>query len=200
MHALKLATVTAVVVFALPLLTACGGSPPPAAAKPSAGPAAADDMPKWVRMGCGAFFGEKKKVVCGVGAASGMGDNIALARTAAQGRGRTEIARSMRVRVKSILKDYQNTTASGKRAVSEQLVEDTSKQVTDLTLAGTVLQDSWVSKDGTFYALMVLDVEAFKSSLNEMRQLDEQIRAAIVQRAEKAFAELDAEVEGKKAE
>jgi hypothetical protein len=187
-------------------LAACGGAPPPPAKTPPAGPppsaaqAELNGAPKWVLMGCGAFFGEKKNVVCGVGVAAGMGDNVALARTAAQGRGRTEIARSLRVRVKSMLKDYQQVAAAQGKAASEQLVEDTAKQVTDVTLSGTRLQDMWVSASGTYYVLMVLDVDAFRSSIKDMKQLDEAVRAAIVQRAERSFAELDAEVEGKKAE
>jgi hypothetical protein len=179
--------------------------PPPAPLPVAAAPAPKHalqaefaDAPKWFAMGCGAFFGEKKTLVCGVGLAAGM-TNPAMARSAAQGRGRTEIARSLQMRVKAMLKDHQSATQGGpgNKTSSEQHLEDTSKQVTDLTLSGTRLQDSWISPSGTFCALMVLDVNAFKDSLKEMRQLDEQVREAIVQRAERAFAELDAETEGR---
>jgi hypothetical protein len=53
------------------------------------------------------------------------------------------------------------------------------------------LEDTWVSDSGTFYALMVLDVNAFRDQVKGMNQLDEQVRQAIVERAEKSFDELD---------
>ena len=153
--------------------------------------------PVWIRKGCGAFFGEKKKLVCGVGSIAGM-TNPGLARSAAEGRGRSEIARSLKVRCKNMLKDYQAATQGGpgNKLNNEQYVTDTSKQITDMTLSGTRLEDSWVSDGGTFYALMVLDVEAFRDQVRKMNQLDEQARQAIVQHAEDSFAELDAATEG----
>jgi hypothetical protein len=153
--------------------------------------------PKWIKAGCGAFFGEKKNLVCGVGAVGGM-TNPGLARSGAEGRGRTEIARSLRTRVKAMLKDYQATTqgGAGNKVNSEQHIEDTSKQITDMSLSGTRLADSWISARGTFYALIVLDVESFRNQLKEMGQLDEEVRAAVVERANKSFEELDAATEG----
>lgn len=155
------------------------------------------DAPAWVKKGCGAFFGEKKKLVCGVGAVGGM-TNPGLARTAAEGRGRTEIARSLKVRCKSMLKDYQAAVQGGpgNKLNNEQYITDTGKQITDMTLSGTRLEDSWVSNAGSFYALMVLDVDAFRDQIKNMSQLDEQVRQAIVDRAEQSFAELDASTEG----
>ena len=182
----------------------CGTTPPP---PPATGPVAAVNplkkevmdpkAPAWIRKGCGAFFGEKKKLVCGVGAIGGM-TNPGLARSAAEGRGRSDIARSLKVRCKNMLKDYQAATQGGpgNKLNNEQYVTDTSKEITDMTLSGTRLEDSWVSDAGTFYALMVLDVEAFRDQVKNMSQLDEQVRQAIVQHAEKSFAELDAATEG----
>jgi heme oxygenase len=44
---------------------------------------------------------------------------------------------------------------------------------------------------------MVLDTDAFKESLKaNQNQLDDKTRAAIVERADKAFAEIDQETEG----
>jgi hypothetical protein len=185
--------------LALSMLASCGSTPPPAPATPQPAPLATefDGAPKWVLVGCGAFFGEKKNLVCGVGAVAGM-TNPALARSAAQGRGRTEISRSLQVRVKAMLKDYQDATQGGSenKVASEQKITDVSVQVSNMTLAGTKLQDVWISKNQTFYALMVLDVEAFRGQLKNMEQLDEKLRAAIDERAQKTFEELDARTEG----
>jgi hypothetical protein len=188
--------------LAVSLAAGCASAPPPP--PPAAPPPPKNAMqaelvgaPKWVTMGCGAFFGEKKKVVCGVGGVAGM-TNPALARTTAEGRGRTEIARSLKVRVKSMLKDYASVTKGGPGAKlnNEEHVEDVSKQITDLTLSGTRLEDTWVSNTGTFYALVVLQADAFRDQIKNMNQLGEAERAAIVERADKAFGELDAATEG----
>ena len=155
-----------------------------------------DGAPKWVIQSCNAYWGEKASgKICGVGSA-GSTRNIGMARSAAMGRGRTEIARTLDVKVKSMLKDYQSTTTGGEEygnaANDEQHVVDVSKQITDMSLSGTEMVDSWLNtKTGTLYVLMVLDVEKFKNAVSDMKQLSEKTRQAVVERAEKAFDELD---------
>jgi len=192
-------TFSTAAVLALALAGCASTPPPPPAAPPPHNVLQADlvGAPKWVQMGCGAFFGEKKKLVCGVGAIGGM-TNPGLARSAAEGRARTEIARSLQLRVKSMLNDYGSATQGGpgNKLNNEQHVEDVSRQITNMTLAGTRLQDTWISNAGTFYALVVLDIDTFRDQMKNMNQLDEQVRAAIVERAERKFEELDALTEG----
>ena len=96
-----------------------------------------------------------------------------------------------------MLKDYQATTTGGENygtaANDEQHIVDVSKQVTQMTLNGTELKNTWLSKKGTLFTLVCLNVDKFKNTISKMGQLDEQVRAAIVQRADKAFDELDKE-------
>jgi len=153
-----------------------------------------EGAPQWVIQGChGESDGTK---LCGVGSFKGS-SNISLARTAAMARGRTEIARSLAGKVRSMLKDYQATTTGGaefgEAASDERHVVDVSKKITDISLTGTAIQDSRTSNSGTYYTLMVLDVEQFEESVNGMKRLSETIRGAIVERAEAAFADLDDE-------
>lgn len=153
--------------------------------------------PNWVIEGCRSYVGEPTPTkLCGVGSFKGS-NNISLARTAAMARGRTEIARSLGVKVRSMLKDYQATTtggeAFGEQASDEQHVVDVSKQITDISLTGTEIQDTWISDSGTYYTLMVLDVEKFEESVSGMQRLSENVRRAITERAEAAFADLDDE-------
>ncbi|HJX51976.1 MAG TPA: LPP20 family lipoprotein [Polyangia bacterium] len=172
----------------LGIVVGCGTSPP----KPqNALQAELVGAPKWAQGACQLGM-PNKKGVCGTGSVAGM-TNISLARSAAEGRARTELARSLQIRVKAMLKDYQAATQGGpgNKTASEQHIEDVSKQITDTTLSGTRLEDTWISNAGTFWALVVLDTDAFKDSLSNMKQLDERMRAAIVQRADKAFSELD---------
>ena len=53
------------------------------------------------------------------------------------------------MKVRSMLKDYQSTTTGGAEfgdsANDEQHVVDVSKQITDISLTGTEIRDTWVS-------------------------------------------------------
>ena len=152
--------------------------------------------PEWLVKGCGAVESDADHgVICGIGSMGGT-RNISLARTTAVARGRTEIARALQVKVKAMVKDYQATTTGGEdfrlAAADEQHVVDVSKQITDFTLAGTEMQDMWISRAGTVYALVVLDLDKFKDSVRQMTNLSEEIRKAVDLRAKAAFAELDA--------
>jgi hypothetical protein len=155
--------------------------------------------PDWVIQGCSAYWGDDgASRICGVGSAAGS-RNVSLMRTTAIGRGRTEIARSLQTGVRAMLKDYGATTTGGEEfgdsANDEQHVIDVSKQITNMSLSGTEMTDSWISKNGTYYALVALDVEKFADSVSRMDQLSEQVRRAVVERADASFAELDEEIE-----
>ena len=156
-----------------------------------------DGAPKWV-LGSSSTASQ----ICGVGSAAGS-RNVSAMRTSAIGRGRTEISRMLELKVQSMLKDYQSTTTGGedfgKAANDEQHIVDVAKQITDLTLSGTEQKDQWVSDNsGTLYVLMCADLEKFKDTVNNMSQLSESIRKAVVERAGKAFDELSKEIEALK--
>lgn len=164
-----------------------------------------DGAPVWVIKGCATYLKGTKdnKNICGVGSMGGT-RNPSLARTAAEGRARTELARSLQAMVMAMLKDYQATTTGGQEfgtaAADEQHVVDVSKQITDMTLSGTELIDSWISKNGTYYALVVMNVDKFKDSISKMKNLSESVRQAVIERADKAFGELDQEIDKERAE
>jgi hypothetical protein len=159
--------------------------------------------PNWVKIGGNAYKKDHKDApaIYGVGSITGT-KNISLARTGATARARTELARSLETHVKAMIADYQRTTTGGeefgKAAADEQDLKDVAKQVTDQTLAGTELVDTWISKNSTFYALVSLDVEKFKSMVSNMKTLSEGIRKAVQARADKAFSELDQEIDKNK--
>jgi hypothetical protein len=165
-------------------LAACGGTAEPAAAN-----TALAGAPKWVTSDCRRHFGDTPEpVICGVGAVSDV-SSPTLARNAAMGRGRTEIARYLEVRIKSILTDYQ-AQAGG---VSEQTIEENTKQITDVTLSGTRMAENWVAPDGTYYALMTLGLTDFTNSVEAVPGISESVRQVILQNATKAFAVHDDE-------
>jgi hypothetical protein len=156
--------------------------------------------PDWVTKDCASYIKDNKKI-CGVGSIGGT-RNPSLARTTAVARARTEIARTLQTRVTAMLKDYQATTSGGeyfgKYASDEQHVVDVSKQITNMTISGTVQKEIWVSKNGIYYVLVTLDIEKFKNIVQNMHSLPESVRKAVVQRADKAFKELDVEIDKQK--
>lgn len=155
-----------------------------------------DGAPDWVKGGCPS--GKKGKAICSVGSIGGT-RNVSLAREVAIERARAQMARSLQVMVMSMLKDYQATTTGGQEfgtsAADEQHVILVSKTLTDRTLSGTEIVDSWVSSTGTYYALVVLDVEKFKDTVSKIQNLSESVRKAVIERADRAFGELDREIE-----
>lgn len=180
----------------LVLAPACASTPEPP------GNLVADELanaPEWVRKGCGSFWDdEDDRRICGVGSVGGT-RNAGLARSGALARARTEIARTLQVQVESMLKDYQATTTGGQdfgaAASDDQHLVDVSRQVTDMSLSGTELVDSWISDSGTFYALVALDAERFKDAVSKMQNLSEGVRRAVIERADEAFDDLDRQIE-----
>ncbi len=155
-----------------------------------------EGAPDWVVRGCSALS-EDPPVVCGVGSSSGL-TNIPLSRSAAESRGRVAISRTLQARIEAMLLDYQKSTSGERRLEAsneEQQVTDVAKQVTEMTLSGTEPRDSWVSPNGAYYSLVVLDADKFRGSLAGMSQLSADIRDAISERADASFRQLEEEID-----
>jgi len=171
-------------------LSACGAVIPP----PGEGfQEEFKNAPPWVQGSCDVVSEDADEPkLCGVGSIGGT-RNISLARTSAVARARTDLARTLQNRVKAMIKDYQATTGDQLSVGDEQHVVDLSKQITNMNVSGTKVHETWVSTRNTYWAVVVLDVESFKRNLAEMKQINEKVREAIIQRADRAFKELDAE-------
>ena len=193
------ALLSAIAIGALSL-SACSSTREKAVTPPAEHmPTAFAGAPDCVAKGGAAYPGDDGNAYpCGVGSAGGP-NNPSMMRKAAVARARTEIARTLGVKVQSMLKDYQATTTGGEEfgtaAADEQHIVDVSKQITNFSLSGTEHRDTWISNSGTWYALVVLDVEKFEDSVGKMNNLSENIRKAVQERAEAAFDELDEAVE-----
>lgn len=168
-------------------LAACsGGKQSPIAA----------NAPEWVNKGSGAFKDKDgAKVFYGVGIAQGI-RNRALAVTAADDRGRAEIAKIMNSYVTSLTKDYMASVTAGDMTKSseEQMVSQTMKNFAKFTLSGAIPVDHWKDpSDGTLFSLVKLDMAAVQASLAQSKELNAQVRDYVKANAEKAFDELAAE-------
>lgn len=179
-------------VLAALLGAACGGNgtaPPPISAM---GPLAG--APDWVMEDCSAHWPDDDSGrICGVGSVVGT-RNISLARTTAIGRARSEIGRTLQTKVRSMLEDYSNSDDAQDFGAGDdraRYIQDVSKQITQLTLSGSSLEDTWVGPDGTLYTLVALDVDGFRNALDQLTSLSPPIREAVKARADSAFREAD---------
>ena len=146
--------------------------------------------PEWVLEG----RDNNDKTISAIGSVTGT-NNVSLARSTALARARTELSRQLSLSIKAMLKDYQATVtgggAFGKAADDEQYIEEVSKQMTELNLSGSRQEDTWISGTGAYYVMVSLDIGSFKDTVHRMSDLSEEIRRAVANRAEKAFADLD---------
>lgn len=150
------------------------------------------EAPDWVKKGSGAYDDDKGKVFYGVGSASNIG-NAALLRSTADNRARSEIAKIFEFYTASLMKDYTASTSAGEANVhaDEQHVEEAIKTVSSATLSGVQIIDHWQHPaTGEFFSLAELDLESFKQSLENARELNSQAREFIRDNADKLHEEL----------
>ncbi len=166
-----------------------------ACAHPKSSPVA-DNAPDWVNKGSGAFKDETgKQVFYGVGAVEGV-RNIPLARSAADDRGRADLAKIMNSYVAVLSKDYEASITAGDMSKSseEQMVSQTFKNFARFTLHGAIPVDHWVDRqNNVVYALVKLDMASVQQSLADSKELDSKLRDYVKANADKAFDDLSAE-------
>jgi hypothetical protein len=91
--------------------------------------------------------------IYGVGDAKKM--SRSLSKQAADSRARTEIARTLELKVSAMFKDYEEQ-AGGEDGQFTQLVQNTSKQIAKTTLRGCKIEKRKYCPDGTVWSLAVL--------------------------------------------
>ena len=177
---------TALILF----LGACAGGPEKRITFQDA------DPPEWVLKGGGAYRDSGGKAFYGIGSASGI-NNFSLQRTAADDRARNDLAKVFEFYNKSLTKDYMASTTAGdfKATSEEQNVEIAIKTVTSATLTGVQIIDHWEHPyRKELFALARLDLEKFKENLDQYRELSQEVREAVKERADKLHEELEAEI------
>ncbi|MDD5434594.1 MAG: LPP20 family lipoprotein [Nitrospira sp.] len=190
MKRLKFLVPFSLIVFlvGLGLVVGCAPKVPPAA-----------QAPAWVTKGSAAFNDNGVRVFYGVGSVSGV-KNKSLARTAAENRARAEIGKVFETYSASLMRDYMASTTGGaevnaQSATSEeQHIEQAVKTFSAATLSGVIVIDHWVDpSDGTVYALVKLDMDGFKNSIDKAKELNAEVRDFVRKNAEKSFDRLEAE-------
>lgn len=179
------------------LFAACASETPAVGKKPTL---ASLKPPEWVIKGGGAFKDSNGRAFYGVGSAAGIA-NYSLQRTAADNRARNDLAKVFEFYTKSLMKDYAASTTAGdfKASAEEQNVEQAIKTVTDAVLSGVQIVDHWEHADrDELFSLARLDLAAFKENFDRHKELSEEVRKAVKERADKLHEELEQEVQKKK--
>jgi len=190
-------------LVAAPLL-ACASAPP---AAPPAGSATQPTSeasllalefrngPAWLMKCDLAFAGQKQPPICGV---DGIIDaqNPMLARTGAEAKARANLAKRIKTAVRAGLVAYQVKRMSSEQEIDEQYVEDTSREIAEMTLAGVKVYDTYRSPQGSVWVMVAMDVDSFRGQVQSLSRYDEGLRKEIVERAEDSFRALDDAVKG----
>lgn len=151
--------------------------------------------PNWVLEGCNAYWGDDGGArLCGVGDAR-IGRSMSIARTKATSRARVEISRTLEIKVKNMIKDFQEQVTDGESEMTPEQFSSTTVSLSKSTLNGTSVQQTWVSMTSQLYILVALDVESFENSVREMDEMSSRLRTFIEARAKKSFIELDEAME-----
>jgi hypothetical protein len=127
---------------------------------------------------------------CGLGQTTVRGNAQGMARKTAQDSGRLEIAGTMKTQMMGMVKQYADAGELDGKEYNEEKVTTVSKSLVDQLVAGAhVKKTALVGKQ--FYALMCLDLEAFKGMVENMNTLSSKLRAGLKARADAEHAELE---------
>lgn len=176
------------VVLSMTAVTACSGKH-----KLVAG------APEWVNKGSGAFDDEGDRVFYGVGGITGISSQTLAVQTADQ-RARADIAKQLDTYVANLYKDYQTSTAAsmGRQESEAQHVEQSLKTFTQVSVKGARVVDHWKDPEtNTIYSLVRLDLEGMKATLEQMKEMDPDLRVFVRSNAEKTFDEIRQEEKGR---
>ena len=161
--------------------------------------------PEWVRKGSGAFPGDRGNAIYGVGLAA-KDPNPRLQRDKARMGARAELARTGKVYVAELIKDFMQQHRDWfdqEYASSVEFYQQAGKAVTEATLYGSQEIDSWFDRDGdymhagTLYVLMILplDNEFFDVAQKQYESLIRRHQAQLLKKeADAALKELDEEL------
>jgi hypothetical protein len=152
-----------------------------------------DGAPEWV------FTPYVKGKVAEVGSAPrNKMNNFGFQRELAMANARTNLAKRLNVKVKSMFKTYTSTT-SANGGTMDATAESVTKQITKQSLKGSMQQNLWTSKSGTMYVLMVIDTKSVAGLMEEHAKSAYGNDVAAFQRfqAAKAQGELDKALESR---
>lgn len=148
--------------------------------------------PSWV------MIPSVKGFVAEVGSApKNAGNDFSFQREEAMANARDNISRQISIKVENMFKSFKAATGSNKDATFDRSAERVSKQIANQSLQGTIVKDTWISKSGTLYVLMVIDSTSVTKTIENSTKTSFKNDKALYQKflAAKAQGELTKELE-----
>jgi hypothetical protein len=150
------------------------------------------DAPKWV------MNPEVEGYIAELGSASrNAGNDFSFQRTEAMADARDNLTKQISIKVNNMFKSFKTATGSGKDSTFDKSSETVSKHIASQTLSGTKVKDTWISRSGTLYVLMVIDTKAVSDMMDKAIKTSFKNDKAMYQKflASKAQGELEQELE-----
>jgi len=144
------------------------------------------DMPAWSLERPAA-----EGILYGVGQARKQ--NPSLAKKVAAQRARDEVAAAVRIEVESLIKDFMQESGVGERAEALEFTQAVSKGVTDATLTGAIIKETYLAKDGTYFVLVEYSLDQARRAAIESARQEEALWNEF--KAEQGFEALERELE-----
>jgi len=154
------------------------------------------ENPDWVQKGVGAFIDQDQQAFYAIGAIKGI-ENKALGRMAAENRARGELAEIFETYSAALIRDAAASTPSDDRSPTNegQAIDQAIEALAADTLSDLVIIDHWFDpREAVFYAFARLDLARFKDNTEKATSLDGAIRVFVRENAEKAFNQLETEI------
>ena len=130
-------------------------------------------------------------IIYGVGQARKQ--NPSLAKTVAAQRAREEVAAAVKTKVESLVKDFMQESGVGERAEALEFTQAVSKGVTDATLTGSMIKETFIAKDGTYFVLVEYSLDEARRAAIESARQEEALWNEF--KAEQGFEALEREME-----
>jgi hypothetical protein len=116
--------------------------------------------------------------------------DLNIAKTAAEGRARDDLARQISTSVKNSLSNYFQEAGVGNQTQVVKFVENVSKQIADQTIAGSRPYKAELTPDGTYYVALIMPLKSVVAAANEEFKRNESAEFAQF-KAEQALKKLD---------
>ena len=150
------------------------------------------DAPQWVLMP------EVKGYIAEVGSAAlNEAKDISFQREEAMAGARANMVKQIEIKVDTMFKSFKAATGSGKDSTFDKSSESVSKQLATRTLNGSIVKETWISRSGTMYVLMIVDTKSVSSQMETSIKTSFKNDKALYQKflASKAQGELEQELE-----
>jgi hypothetical protein len=116
--------------------------------------------PVWICTG-----GNVKGYYTAVGSAPKTPLGFSFQKTEAVSAARDALAREISIRVKNMFKRFESNTGVKNNLVSEKVVQNVSKQISDVTMRNSKILTTWQAKDGTLFVLVGVPKNDVKSAV-----------------------------------